>query len=154
MKKIFVLIISLITISGCGTVENKAVEPGTIGVESPYNYANCGNPGISIEMDEESLSNIGAKFIVTNNTEKTVNYGSPYSVEKYENGKWYKLKYVKGDPHWTMPLFSMYAGEYKIWSTDWEHIYGKLPNGHYRFVHLANFENEEEFCITYEFDLK
>lgn len=59
----------------------------------------------------------------------------PYWIEKFENGVWSEVPYASPDFEWVIPEIARPAinnGTYSS-SLKWEHIYGELPAGRYRY---------------------
>ena len=110
---------------------------------------------LKITLKENSLSSVGLTMIVENLSDKDLQYGNPYSIEKYENGYWKSAPTIN-DLYFTMPAFSLKKGESKELNINWEYGYGKLK-GKYRIV--KDFDYKENgsyvsFNKYLEFEIK
>lgn len=59
----------------------------------------------------------------------------PYWIEKFENGIWSEVPYASSDFEWVIPEIARPAINNSTYSSSlkWEHIYGELPAGRYRY---------------------
>ena len=94
---------------------------------------------LKITLKENTLSSVGLTMIVENLSDRDLQYGNPYSIEKYENSYWKSAPTIN-DLYFTMPAFSLKKGESKELNINWEYGYGKLK-GKYRIV--KDFDYEE-----------
>lgn len=110
---------------------------------------------LKIEIKENSLTSVGLTMIVTNLSDRDLEYGNPYSIEKYENGYW-KSATTINDLYFTMPAFGLSKGESKELSINWEYGYGKLK-GKYRIVKDFSYRENDDY-ISFnkylEFEIK
>lgn len=110
---------------------------------------------VSLSIKDGSLKNTGATLILTNNSDKNFQYGSPYEIEIKKDGEWYKINV---ELYFTMPAFGLQSKETKEMKLNWENGYGKLSSGTYRIIKNIDYEKEEgnfeNFNIAVEFTIK
>ena len=111
---------------------------------------------IIMQLKENTLSNSGLTMILKNQSNRGIQYGNPYTIEKYQNGYWKTVDLIN-DLYFTLPAFGLKKGESKEISINWEYGYGKLPNGKYRIVKDFDYEENEKY-ISFnkylEFEIK
>lgn len=110
---------------------------------------------LKTKIKGKTLTNVGLTMIVENLSDRDLEYGNPYSIEKYENGFWKSTPTVN-DLYFTMPAFSLKKGESKELSINWEYGYGKLK-GKYRIVKDFSYkenDNYVSFNKYLEFEIK
>ena len=94
-------------------------------------------------------------MIIENNSDRDLEYGNPYSIEKYENGFWKSASTIN-DLYFTMPAFGLKKGESKELNINWEYGYGKLK-GKYRIVKEFSYKENDDY-ISFnkylEFEIK
>ena len=98
---------------------------------------------LKITLKENSLSSVGLTMIVENLSDKDLQYGNPYSIEKYENGYWKSIPTIN-DLYFTMPAFALTKGESKELNINWEYGYGKLK-GKYRIVKEFDYKENGDY---------
>lgn len=145
MKKLVLLLAAAITgaamLTGCG-------EKVTLGEEFTEEINTL--EGLSILIDEASVTSTGLSYEIANQSEEDLSYGQDYSVQKEENGKWYTLE---GNPiAVTMELLWLPSGESAAHEVNWEGGYGKLAKGHYRLVKNMGTE-EAGYDVAGEFTI-
>lgn len=124
MKKILLLFLGLILLSGCEKEYN----------ESKYIVTDVEN--VSISIQDISLS--GATITIRDINENPYTYSEWYKIEKEENGKWYELKTIIDDYGFNeMAYFPDENNEVKF-VINWEWLYGKLSLGSYRILKQVN----------------
>lgn len=110
---------------------------------------------LKITLKENTLSSVGLTMIVENLSDRDLQYGNPYSIEKYENGYWKSAPTIN-DLYFTMPAFSLKKGELKELNINWEYGYGKLK-GKYRIVKDFDYKENDDY-ISFnkylEFEIK
>ena len=80
MKKIILLVILCLTLTGCqGTPKQE--------VDIPFNP----NYTLTIELDGESITNTGLSFAVSEDMENPNTYGEWYEIEKFVDNVWLKV---------------------------------------------------------------
>ena len=98
---------------------------------------------LKITLKENTLSSVGLTMIVENLSDRDLQYGNPYSIEKYENGFWKSAPTIN-DLYFTMPAFGLNKGESKELSINWEYGYGKLK-GKYRIVKDFSYKENDDY---------
>lgn len=109
---------------------------------------------LKMEIKENTLSNVGLTMIVKNLSDRDLQYGNPFSIEKYENGFWISAPTIN-DLFFTMPAFSLNKGESKELNINWEYGYGKLK-GKYRIVKDFSYKENDDhvkFLKYLEFEI-
>ena len=109
---------------------------------------------VTMIIKDGTLTNNGATLILTNNSDKNFQYGTPYEIEIKKDGEWHKINV---ELNFTMPAFQLSARENKEIEINWENGYGKLAKGTYRIIKGINYEYEEgkykSFNIAVEFTI-
>ena len=98
---------------------------------------------LKITLKENTLSSVGLTMVVENLSDRDLEYGNPYSIEKYENGFWKSASTIN-DLYFTMPAFGLNKGESKELSINWEYGYGKLK-GKYRIVKDFSYKENDDY---------
>ena len=98
---------------------------------------------LKITLKENTLSSVGLTMVVENLSDRDLEYGNPYSIEKYENGFWKSAQTIN-DLYFTMPAFGLNKGESKELSINWEYGYGKLK-GKYRIVKEFSYKENDDY---------
>ena len=109
---------------------------------------------LKIEIKENTLTSVGLTMIVKNLSDKDLEYGNLYSIEKYEDGFWKSAPTIN-DLYFTMPAFGLNKGESKELSINWEYGYGKLK-GKYRIVKDFSYKENDDhvkFLKYLEFEI-
>lgn len=102
---------------------------------------------VTMEIMDGTLTNTGAKVIITDVSNNDNTYGKDYSIEKYENNKWVELKKLENNVVTTME-------GYKVNEVNWEKIYGSLTSGRYRLIKtVRNNSFSDKKYILVEFYL-
>lgn len=109
---------------------------------------------VIMTIKEGTLTNKSATLILTNNSDKNFQYGTPYEIEIKKDGEWHKINV---ELNFTMPAFQLSARENKEIEINWENGYGKLEKGTYRIIKGIDHEYEEgkykSFNIAVEFTI-
>lgn len=120
------------------------------------NEINVTDVEVIMQLKENTLSSTGLTMILKNQSNVDLQYGNPYSIEKYQNGYWKTVELIN-DISFTLPAYGLNKNESKELSIDWERGYGKLPNGKYRIVKDFDYEENEKivsFIKFLEFEIK
>ena len=120
------------------------------------NGTNVTDVEVIMQLKDNTLSNTGLTMILKNQSNINIQYGNPYSIEKYQNGYWKTVDLIN-DISFTLPAYGLNKGESKEISIDWESGYGKLINGRYRIVKDFDYEENEKlfsFIKYLEFEIK
>ncbi|WP_160289533.1 immunoglobulin-like domain-containing protein [Jeotgalibacillus alimentarius] len=84
---------------------------------------------------EESISKTGVTVVIENDSEKEMEYGESYALEKKINGRWYKVPIIlKGNHGFEAIAYTVPPSSAVEWKTSWNGLYGTLKNGEYRIV--------------------
>ena len=78
---------------------------------------------VIMTIKEGTLTNKSATLVLTNNSDKNFEYGTPYEIEVKKDGEWHK---INAELYFNMPVFQLSAKESKEIELDWENGYGKL----------------------------
>lgn len=147
MKKIFIVLISLVLllgVTGCGNKNNFDIgEKSTVEVVDKY---------VTFEIDDETLTNESATVVFRNNSEYNVSYGTPYELEIKKDGKWHEINV---ELFFTMPLMSLKPGESIDLEFNWAESYGELAKGEYRIIKNVTVESTspEKIYVAAEFTI-
>ena len=148
MKKVFIVLISLILllgVTGCGNKNDFSVgDKSTVEVVDKY---------VVFDLDEETLTNGSASVLLRNDSEYNVSYGTPYELEIKEDGEWHKINV---ELFFTMPLMSLEPGESIDLEFNWAESYGELAKGEYRIIKSVTVESTspEKIYVAAEFTIK
>lgn len=91
------------------------------------------NELISLNVDKSSITENGAKFTISNNSNEEFTYGSDYRIEINENGIWKEAPLYEKIA-WNEIAFSLKANTNNEINIDWAIGYGELKAGKYRLV--------------------
>ena len=134
-------------LTGCGKQKNEF----DIGNKSDIKIS---QNDVIMTIKEGTLTNKSATLILTNNSDKNFQYGTPYEIEIKKDGEWHKINV---ELYFTMPAFQLSAKENKEIEINWENGYGKLEKGTYRIIKGIDYEYEEgkykSFNIAVEFTI-
>ena len=151
MKKTILTIllcgVMVLGMTGCGKQKNEF----DIGNKSDIKIS---QNDVIMTIKEGTLTNKSATLVLTNNSDKNFQYGTPYEIEIKKDGEWHKIN-VELD--FDMPAFPLSSKESKEIELDWENGYGKLAKGTYRIIKRINYEYEEgkyeTFNVAIEFTI-
>ena len=133
--------------TGCGKQKNEF----DIGNKSDIKIS---QNDVIMTIKEGTLTNKSATLILTNNSDKNFQYGTPYEIEIKKDGEWHKINV---ELNFTMPAFQLSARENNEIEINWENGYGKLEKGTYRIIKEIDYEYEEgkykSFNIAVEFTI-
>ena len=133
--------------TGCGKQKNEF----DIGNKSDIKIS---QNDVIMTIKEGTLTNKSATLILTNNSDKNFQYGTPYEIEIKKDGEWHKINV---ELYFDMPAFPLSSKESKEIELDWENGYGKLAKGTYRIIKGIDYEYEEgkykSFNIAVEFTI-
>ena len=119
--------------TGCGKQKNEF----DIGNKSDIKIS---QNDVIMTIKEGTLTNKSATLILTNNSDKNFQYGTPYEIEIKKDGEWHK---INAELDFDMPAFQLSAKESKEIELDWENGYGKLAKGTYRIIKEIDYEYKE-----------
>lgn len=138
MKKIILLILLTLAITGCGSKKEKFV-PGTLDGETDIKEI---SDIFTLNIDEESVTPNGLSLTLTNNGDITYYLYGGFKIEKKQDDKWYNLK-MERSMGVTLNLKPVDPGESNTFNFEWQIWYGELPNGEYRII-MDFYEYEKE----------
>ena len=152
MKKIvFVILlcgVMVLAMTGCKNVKNKL----DIGNKSDIKVS---QNDVIMTIKDGTLTNKSVTLILTNNSDRKIQYGSPYEIEIKKNGEWHK---INAKLNFTLPLFILESKEKNEFELNFEDEYGKLPSGTYRVIKKIDKEKEDgvfdSFYVAAEFTIK
>ncbi len=108
--------------------------------------------GAKIQVSEEKTTPVGIAFEIHNQSDKDLNYGQDYSIQKEKDGRWYVVE-PSNPVAVTMELLWVPSGSEETMEVNWEDSYGKLPKGHYRII--KSFADEQKgYYLAGEFTIK
>ncbi|MDN4493002.1 immunoglobulin-like domain-containing protein [Ureibacillus aquaedulcis] len=162
MKKIFIpLAIISFALIGCSQEsESQTSEPTTeYGSSSksgsteatewePTIYEKVNNlDGVTMIAKEGTVSSTGLTVIFENNSNKHINYGESFLLEKKINGKWYEIPDILGGNYGFNDVgYGLEPFEVTELYFDWDWLYGNLDNGEYRIViDINDFRDAGDF---------
>ena len=106
-------------------------------------------------IKEGTLTNKSATLVLTNNSAKNFQYGTPYEIEIKKDGEWH---HINVELDFTMPAYGIKPGESNEIEINWKHGYGKLAKGTYRIIKEIDYEYEEgkyeTFNVAVEFTIE
>ena len=151
MKRITLIALMCIGVilgmTGCG----KSKKEFDIGDKSDIKIS---QNDVTMTIKDGTLTNKSATLILTNNSDKNFQYGTPYEIEIKKDGEWHKINV---ELNFTMPAFQLSARENNEIEINWENGYGKLEKGTYRIIKEIDYEYEEgkykSFNIAVEFTI-
>ncbi|MBR3704976.1 MAG: hypothetical protein IKM11_05775 [Oscillospiraceae bacterium] len=151
MKKILILLLTLalaVFAAACGADDSQ-----THGAES---WAK--DWGITLSVRE--VSPTGLTLVCTQSggiAEGSLETGSAYTIEKYENDHWVEVK-PQGEAIWDMMAYLIASEATTEWTIDWSWLYGELSPGTYRINKtVADFKESgasESQIYFAEFEIK
>ena len=97
---------------------------------------------VNMEIKKDTLTDTGLTMIVENLSDKDLEYGNPYTLEKYEDGFWKDVQPIN-DMFFTMPAFGLNRNESVELKINWEYGYGKLK-GKYRIVKRFSYKENDD----------
>ncbi len=108
--------------------------------------------GAGIQVSEDKASPVGIAIEIHNQSDKDLNYGQDYSIQKEKDGRWYVVEPLSPVAV-TMELLWIPTGSEDAMEINWEDSYGKLPKGHYRII--KSFADEQKgYYLAGEFTIK
>ena len=152
MKKTILTIllcgVMVLGMTGCGKQKNEF----DIGNKSDIKIS---QNDVIMTIKEGTLTNKSVTLILTNNSDRKIQYGSPYEIEIKKNGEWYK---INAKLNFTLPLFILESKKKSQFKLNFEEGYGKLPSGTYRVIKKIDKEKEDglfdSFYVSTEFTIK
>lgn len=152
MKRITLIALMCIGVilgmTGCG----KSKKEFDIGDKSDIKIS---QNDVTMTIKDGTLTNKSVTLILTNNSDRKIQYGSPYEIEIKKNGEWHK---INAELNFTLQLFILESKEKNEFELNFEDGYGKLPSGTYRVIKKIDKEKEDglfdSFYVSTEFTIK
>ena len=150
-KMVFVILLCgvlILTMTGCVKTKNK------LDIGNQSNIKALKND-VMMTIKDGTLTNKSVTLILTNNSDRKIQYGSPYEIEIKKNDEWYK---INAKLNFTLQLFILESKEKNEFELNFEDGYGKLPPGTYRAIKKIDKEKEDgvfdSFYVAAEFTIK
>ena len=150
-KMVFVILlcgVMVLAMTGCVKTKNKL----DIGNKSDIKVS---QNDVMMTIKDGTLTNKSVTLILTNNSDRKIQYGSPYEIEIKKNGEWHK---INAELNFTLQLFILESKEKNEFELNFEDGYGKLPSGTYRVIKKIDKEKEDglfdSFYVSTEFTIK
>lgn len=150
-KMVFVILLCgvlILTMTGCVKTKNK------LDIGNKSNIKALKNDVI-MTIKYGTLTNKSVTLVLINNSDKKIQYGSPYEIEIKKNDEWHK---INAELNFTLQLFILESKEKNEFELNFEDGYGKLPSGTYRVIKKIDKEKEDgvfdSFYVSTEFTIK
>lgn len=150
-KMVFVILLCgvlILTMTGCVKTKNK------LDIGNKSNIKALKNDVI-MTIKDGTLTNKRVTLILTNNSDKKIQYGSSYEIEIKKNDEWHK---INAELNFTLQLFILESKKKNEFELNFEDGYGKLPPGTYRVIKKIDKEKEDglfdSFYVSTEFTIK
>ena len=150
-KMVFVILLCgvlILTMTGCVKTKNKLDIGNKSNVKALKN-------DVIMTIKDGTLTNKRVTLILTNNSDKKIQYGSSYEIEIKKNDEWHK---INAKLNFTLQLFILESKEKNEFELNFEDGYGKLPSGTYRVIKKIDKEKEDgvfdSFYVAAEFTIK
>lgn len=150
-KMVFVILLCgvlILTMTGCVKTKNK------LDIGNKSNIKALKNDVI-MTIKDGTLTNKSVTLVLTNNSDKKIQYGSSYEIEIKKNDEWHK---INAKLNFTLQLFILESKEKNEFELNFEDGYGKLPSGIYRVIKKIDKEKEDgvfdSFYVAAEFTIK
>lgn len=140
MLSVMIMGMSLLLLTGCG---QKLGDEFTEEVNTLE--------GAAITVDESMAAATGITYTIDNQTDRDLNYGQDYGLQKEKDGRWYQVV-PKNPVAVTLELLWLPSGNTDTHEVGWESSYGKLASGHYRIVKNVS-DNENGYYLAGEFQI-
>ena len=118
-------------------------------------YENNKAKGVTMQIKEGTLTNIGATVIITDISGKNNIYGESYKIEKYENNKWKELNpIIKESYFWNDIGYTIGPDNKLELNIQWKWLYGELPEGKYKLTKETSSPKETaKHYVSVEFEI-
>lgn len=150
-KMVFVILLCgvlILTMTGCVKTKNKL----DIGNKSDIKVS---QNDVIMTIKDGTLTNKSVTLVLINNSDRKIQYGSPYEIEIKKNDEWHK---INAELNFTLQLFILESKEKNEFELNFEDGYGKLPSGTYRVIKKIDKEKEDglfdSFYVSTEFTIK
>lgn len=103
---------------------------------------------VKISLKKDSLTSTSLILIIKNNSDKEIHFGEGFTIEKFNNKKWLKLK-TREDTFFNLIDNIVEKKSTAEQQISWDWIYGTLKPGKYRLVkEINNHKYYLEFKIA------
>ena len=150
-KMVFVILLCgvlILTMTGCVKTKNK------LDIGNKSNIKALKNDVI-MTIKDGTLTNKSVTLVLTNNSDKKIQYVSSYEIEIKKNDEWHK---INAELNFTLQLFILESKKKNEFELNFEDGYGKLPSGTYRVIKKIDKEKEDgvfdSFYVAAEFTIK
>lgn len=150
-KMVFVILLCgvlILTMTGCVKTKNKLDIGNKSDIKALKN-------DVIMTIKDGTLTNKSVTLVLINNSDRKIQYGSPYEIEIKKNDEWHK---INAKLNFTLPLFILEPKEKNEFKLNFEEGYGKLPSGTYRVIKKIDKEKEDglfdSFYVSTEFTIK
>ena len=110
------------------------------------------------ELLFEKYTNISGDLEFVNQSDKDLQYGEWFDIQRRVDGEWYSLSYVIEDLAFHQVAYLLPKGETSVNNVNWVWMYGELPPGEYRIVtEVMDYRAPGDFDKYYlaeEFEIK
>lgn len=107
-----------------------------------------------VSMIIKDVTNVGAKVIITDKSDRKNIYGESYKIEKKEDNIWTELESIN-DLVFTSIGYNLKEDNTLTFDINWEYLYGKLESGEYRILKDTSIQGEGTIhYISVEFIIK
>jgi hypothetical protein len=116
--------------------------------------------GVTMEVEESSVSGTGLTIVLTNNTDNEITYGSDFKLETMAEETWTDCEFIIENGAFTSEGYDIAPGKSDKQEVDWEWLYGTLNKGRYRItkgIALSTASDPEGYVgaeITAEFNIQ
>lgn len=166
MKKIIAILLCaamVLAFAGCAAKEVKQPDNTGAKTEEPTGSKpeepTSGKKAI-IELDlpemkvkEGTLTDQGATFIITNNTDQEFSYGVAYEIARFTGDGWGELV-PKEIPSWIAIAYMLEKDQSQEFDINFNFMYGGLEPGYYRLQKNIVSEESNGYTICANFEIK
>lgn len=115
--------------------------------------------GVSMTVEEESVSSTGLTVVLENNSDSQVIYSEDLLLEEKRSDSWYQVPVIIEEEYGFQDIgYEVNPGEQDSLNIDWEWLYGDIDEGHYRIVKnvldLRGTADFDEHQLTAEFEIE
>jgi hypothetical protein len=89
---------------------------------------------VTMEIVSGTLTKTSATIIITDLSGSDYTYSKQYTIEKYEDEKWWVIKPLIGNEITTLEGYSVDENNTLTMDLNWERKYGELKEGRYRII--------------------
>lgn len=92
------------------------------------------NTFLGAELHFEKYSETQGDLEFVNQSDKDLQYGEWFDIQRRVNGEWYSLSYIIDGVAFHQVAYRLPKGETSVNNVNWNWMYGELPAGEYRIV--------------------